>query len=609
MPLRVGDLSVSDHAASDFGIGREPLTRRVLDSLSAFVGVLECDGTLIEANRLPLEMAGLSPAEVIGQKVWDTYWWNYSTEVQEQLRRACRRALSGEIVRYDVQVRMAGGHLIWIDFQIAPLRDDTGRITHLVPSAMDVTQRKQMEDTLREREARFRALFSAIDEGYCLCEIILDDAGKPVDYRFIEVNPLFETMTGLVDAVGRTVRELVPDLEAHWFETYGKVALRGEVVRFESRSVAMGRDFDCFSAPADPPGRFVVVFKDVTARKRAEEALRRSEERYRGIYEYAVTGIVITDLDGWYVACNPAYAAILGYPEEELRRLRFSDLVHPDDRDENVAQIELLRDQKITSFDISNRSLRKDGRTVWLQKHVTVLRDADGAPTDILALVTDVTERKRFEEHTQLLMREINHRSKNMLSLVQAVARQTAASNAGDFVTRFSERIRSLAASQDLLVKNEWRGVDLNELATSQLEHFFDLIGDRISIRGPQLALLVAAAQTIGMALHELATNAGKYGALSNDAGRVGIAWRLYENDAGENRFAIRWCERGGPPVTQPDRRGFGSTVVSVMTKLSLEAEVSLDWAAEGLTWALDCPAENITDVHSALSTGRVDRS
>lgn len=130
---------------------------------------------------------------------------------------------------------------------------------------------------------RYRELFDAIDEGFCLCEMVVDAEGRPVDYRFLDTNPLFEEMTGLKDAVGKTAYELVPDLERHWVETYARAALGGERLRFEQGSAVMGRWFDVFTMPLNPPGRFGIVFKDITAQKVTELELRRSESRYRDL--------------------------------------------------------------------------------------------------------------------------------------------------------------------------------------------------------------------------------------------------------------------------------------------------------------------------------------
>jgi two-component sensor histidine kinase len=190
-------------------------------------------------------------------------------------------------------------------------------------------------------------------------------------------------------------------------------------------------------------------------------------------------------------------------------------------------------------------------------------------------------------------MREVNHRAKNMLGLVQVVAKQTAASSPRDFVERFSDRLRSLAASQDLLVQEDWSGVSLDMLVRSQLAHFEPLIGNRIHFVGPPLKLAATAAQTIGMALHELGTNAGKHGALSGAHGQVTLTWDVADAQEDGTRFVISWKEDGGPTVSVPARRGFGSTVIGEMCRMGLDASVAVEYAPEGLSWHLECPVEN----------------
>jgi PAS domain S-box-containing protein len=262
----------------------EHFTRRVLDNLFAFVGVLTPHGTVMEANQAPLEAAGIGIDEVLGRRFWDCYWWNYSPEMQAQMREWVHRAAAGETIRQDVVVRTAGDTRTWIDFKLAPLRDEQGRVTHLIPSAMDVQARKDSEAALASSEARLRAIFSSIDEGFALCEMVLDDRGRPIDHRFLEVNPQFEAMTGLADPIGKSARaDLVPGLEQHWTDIYARVAFGREPVRFEERSEAMGRSFDVFATPVETPGRFALVFKDVTERHRAEEALRRAADLEHGI--------------------------------------------------------------------------------------------------------------------------------------------------------------------------------------------------------------------------------------------------------------------------------------------------------------------------------------
>ncbi len=193
-------------------------------------------------------------------------------------------------------------------------------------------------------------------------------------------------------------------------------------------------------------------------------------------------------------------------------------------------------------------------------------------------------------EHVHLMMREISHRSKNMLGLVQAIARQTAATGEPeDFMRRFTERVEALAANQDLLVSNERQGVDVEDLVRAQLAHFADLVGSRIALHGPKLRLNATAAQAIGLALHELATNAGKYGALSVSDGRIDVGWGL-DNDM----FEMSWIEHNGPLVLRPARAGFGSTVIVSVAQQTIGCEAQLDFARRGVIWRMTCPKANV---------------
>lgn len=343
-------------------------------------------------------------------------------------------------------------------------RDASGNVLVIRGMNVDVTDETHLnysaEERLRASEGRYRRLFQAIDEGFCVVEVCLDTPEGLIDYRVIEANEAFYRQTGFPkEILGRWLREAAPALEDHWYETYGEVARTRQPVRFENQSEMLGRWFSVYAFPFD--------------------ALQDS--------------------------------------------------------------------------------------------HVAIL-------------FSDVTGRKRDEEHTQLLMRELSHRSKNMLGVVQAMARQTAASGADDFVERFTNRVQALAASQDLLFLNSWATVPVADLVRSQLEHFSDLLDDRIECSGPRLSLNPDATQALGMAFHELATNATKYGALSNDSGRILISWAI-ETQSLEPRFSLYWVERGGPEPIEPDKKGFGSVVTTRMVEASTGGKVSMEFTPEGLTW------------------------
>ena len=204
-------------------------------------------------------------------------------------------------------------------------------------------------------------------------------------------------------------------------------------------------------------------------------------------------------------------------------------------------------------------------------------------------LVEAARLREQAEQQILLLMREVNHRSKNMLAVVQAIARQMPSKDPKQFVRQFSDRIVGLAASQDLLIESNWQGVRVADLVRSQLALFRELIGTRIEISGPPVRLQPPAAQAIGMALHELATNASKYGALSDENGQVTVSWEL--NGVGEDQeFVLEWREKEGPAVVPPERRGFGHTIMVAMVEKSLDATVDVEYLESGLVWTVHAP-------------------
>jgi two-component sensor histidine kinase len=227
-----------------------------------------------------------------------------------------------------------------------------------------------------------------------------------------------------------------------------------------------------------------------------------------------------------------------------------------------------------------------EGRPVEFRE--TLVTEANAIGT---ALVEAAELREQAEQQILLLMREVNHRSKNMLAVVQAIARQMPSTDPKQFVRQFSDRIVGLAASQDLLIESNWQGVRVSDLVRSQLSLFRELIGTRIEISGPPVRLQPPAAQAIGMALHELATNASKYGALSDNNGRVSVSWSMAGSGEGRE-FLLDWVESGGPPVSPPERRGFGYTIMVAMVEKSLEATVSIEYAPGGLVWKVRAPAK-----------------
>jgi PAS domain S-box-containing protein len=298
--------------------------------------------------------------------------------------------------------------------------------------------------------------------------------------------------------------------------------------------------------------------------------------------------VAMADLDERFTYINSAGRQMIGLDlEGDPGDLHVSDCIAPESLS-NFKDIFIptVREHNRASAEMKLRNVTT-GKPVDVICSTFLLLDRNGNPNQLATVTRDITDRKRHEEHLNLLMHEVNHRAKNILTVAQAISHQTAAKNPKDFLARFTERLHALSANQDLLVRSEWGGVDIGDLVRAQLATFADLIGSRIMVHGPKLRFNAAAAQAVGLALHELATNAGKYGALSTNTGRVDIGWGA-KNDT----FTISWMEREGPPVSPPQRRGFGTVVMKAMAERSVDGTVGLDYAPSGLTWRLTASSE-----------------
>ncbi|HAK92057.1 hybrid sensor histidine kinase/response regulator [Massilia timonae] len=242
----------------------------------ASTGVVQIDtaGRIVLANQKYCEMVGRSEAELLGMSVAEVTAPQSRAQTHDALERLKAGAAGVALDKYYLH---KDGSLVSATSSVNALRGPDGEFQGLVAIVLDTTGNKQVQEQLRASEERYRTLFESVDQGFCIFEMIFDAAGKAVDYRFLEMNPMFERHTGLVDAAGRTARELLPGLDDFWFETYGRVALTGIPARFENEAPAMGRWFDVYANRIGGPDsrKVALLFSDVSARKRSEEELRR----------------------------------------------------------------------------------------------------------------------------------------------------------------------------------------------------------------------------------------------------------------------------------------------------------------------------------------------
>ncbi|MDQ0511941.1 sensor histidine kinase [Ancylobacter amanitiformis] len=312
-------------------------------------------------------------------------------------------------------------------------------------------------------------------------------------------------------------------------------------------------------------------------------------------YEMALRGsnvaIFTQDRDLRYTSVSKP---LFGFPVEQVLNATDAELLG----DTRSGPIHLLKREALMTSELrkGETEVEEYGTKRWYDLHIEPLRDLSGATIGLTGAAVDVTERKENEQHLRLLMRELTHRSKNLLAVIQAMARQTArhAGSIDEFVEIFSARLQALARSHDLLVQEGWHGASLNDMVRSQLGHHFDHERSQVTVSGPDIFLKPEAAQNIGLALHELSTNAAKYGALSVPGGQVAIRWARRVPEAGGG-FELSWIEKGGPPVTPPRARGFGSLVIERNLARALDGKVDLEFDPAGLHCSVEVPEQHLT--------------
>ncbi len=320
-------------------------------------------------------------------------------------------------------------------------------------------------------------------------------------------------------------------------------------------------------------------------------ALRGSEQHFRTALEAAESGTWTWDTRTDLRTVDARNRAMMGWqPDENVDTPKMLAQIHPDDRETVRVAMQRAIDPKGNGlFRVEYRIRTPAGEEHWIISQARAQFSEDGS-AQLVGIVRDITHRKVAEQKIRFLMQEAVHRSKNLLAVVQAIANRTA--RIGDpqtFLPRFIDRIEGLSASQDLLIASEWGSVGLAALVDAHLAGHSDLVGTRITVRGPPLLLKPEAVQSIGMALHELATNATKYGALSTAGGKVEITWRL-ALEKSPPRFVIEWRESGGPPSCEPgpERRGFGQIVIGRMVETALKGKAELHFLDDGFYWRLE---------------------
>ena len=447
-------------------------------------------------------------------------------------------------------------------------KNEAGDVQGVFAAARDVTERKRMEDELSKSESRYRTLFNAIDEGFCIIEVIFDENERPVDYRFLVINPSFEKQTGLIDAQGKRMRELAPKHEEHWFEIYGKVAVTGQSARFVNRAEQLHRWFDVYAFRfGQPENRQVaILFSDITERKQMEERMRAASLYARSLIEASLDPLVTISPQGNITDVNEASIKATGIPRGELIGTDFSDyFTEPEQAREGYRQV--FARGFVTDYPLTIR--RRDGKLTDVLYNASVYSNEAGEVEGVFAAARDITKQREAEAALRVEAEERRRAGDALEASARDLARSNAELEQFAYVAShdLQEPLRMVVGHVQLLKKRLARKLDADTrefmgFAVDGALRMQNLIQDilaysRVSSKGQPLAPVDSAA-ALKEALDLLASRIAETGAEVTAqplpmvaADRVQLV-QLFQNLIGN---AIKFCKNRAPRVRVEARR------------------------------------------------------
>lgn len=575
----------TDNKNGSFGIeALQVLDQSVLEAIPAAVYACAADGVIARYNSKAVELWGRAPKPGdTDERYCGAFQLHHldgrplphdKTPMEVALR-------TGEPQRdKEVTIERPDGSRIVALVNIEPLKGPDG-VEGAINCFQDITERKRIEEKLAQNSSDLEDFFE----------------NAPVAMHWVAGDgTILRANQAELDFLGYTREEYIG---RHITEFHADQSRIDQILGCLTRGEAIDR------VPAQLRARDGTIkpvqisssthFRDGefanTRCVTLDMSLDQAHQRLAAIVESSDDAIISKDLNGNIVSWNQGAERLFGYAPEEAIGNPITMLMAPEQQAEEPEILaRIRRGERVDHYETVR--LRKDGSVVDISLTVSPVKDNTGKVVGASKIARNISERKRAEEQRNLLMRELSHRSKNLLALVQGIMRQSImyAEDMEDFEADFGERLQGLARLHDLLIAQEWRGAPIDEVVRSQLSIVDG--GASVTADGPKIVLTPAAAQSLAMAFHELTTNAVKHGALSVPEGRVKVDWSITEKD--DPFLTLAWTESDGPRVEPPARKGVGSRVLEEIVAHSFDGKASVTFRPEGLRWEFEAPISHL---------------
>ena len=570
----------------------------IVDSSHDAIVSKDLNGIVMTWNRGAERLFGYAASEIIGRPITILI---PADRHHEQVRILDRIRRGERVDPYETVRKRSDASLVDVSVSVSPLRNAAGEIIGASKIARDITERKLAELALAERNTQLELASKTARVGSFAIDL---------PTGLVNLSPGCATILGLPDSTVEISRENARKLvhpedlapldtarDLAFFKKQREFVVQARIIRADDGEVRWieARSL-IFYDQGGQPLRYIAVIIDTTERKLAERALADRNAQLGLAGRAALVGSYAYDVHKGTMQVSKGYAAIHGLREgtTETTISEWRARVHPED----LARAEGLREhafaERRNEDNAEYRIVLSSGEVRWIERRGTILYGKTGRPERVIGVNIDVTGRKRAEERQRILLAELDHRVKNTLATVGSVVSQTAGgrTSVANFVKALDGRLRSMATTHGLLSFGRWHGISLAELVRQELAPYATQHNTKVS--GPEVVLRPEAGQAMAMVLHELVTNAAKYGALSTKHGRVSIRWERQLNGH-PLCLVLEWQECGGPPVVAPEKTGFGTSTIRDLIPYEFGGSVDLAFFSTGVQCRLELPANWLT--------------